>query len=312
MDEVTRLKETNAKLSTQNKTLILAIEDLNKQVTQLKDSEKRLMEDNRTLTEELVELLESSICKDVEHNKEQNKLKVALSNMETKMRECVEAHQREKKLMKANKILSLKIAERERYHLHRQRLWVDQEAAIYFKAKKQIKRNCLELDARLNTASDKMKEFYNDLMIKTKEKHESELQAVRREVVMLCDEYDEHVDDMNQQQLELQRENSCLKNYLRQMKKNAHESRLTAQLFSSTLKMEDEVGEIFDQMYLSDSKVSVPSSSTAPEAIRLPGIQQRNSLSPRHLPSGTYAAQHGDQNLKKQDTKVSSSKRRTT
>ncbi|KAG4067391.1 hypothetical protein HA402_015827 [Bradysia odoriphaga] len=244
-------------------------------------------------------------------------LNVALADLETKIQECRQGQEIHAQLVHDNKILSAKLTQHRKMAAEQEEAWLKERTELMEQREKSCTEIRFELEGKLSKMKERMKHIYNEETSRSKEKQEKqerELTNCKHQCQLLTernDKYVAHVQSLstqvyklNEQILELKKENEFLKSKLRLAECNPRESRLfPPPNFGSNLKieMEDELGEVFNNVYLADLKSGAGRTSpVGRESIRQSELRQRNSIAARHLRS-TYAAQYGDQNLKEED-----------
>ncbi|KAJ6638168.1 hypothetical protein Bhyg_10901 [Pseudolycoriella hygida] len=332
--DLEKAKRENACLTDENMDLATEIEKIRKDYSTCNESQKleinsmkfeieRLVASNSENQRRYDELQKAfdvnskGVTRD-EHAKVKADLTVALADLESKIQECKryeDALEAQKQIGKDNFILSAKLTKQRELCAQLKEQWQKEKAELLERNEESVKETRFEYEGKLNKMKERMKQIYTDEQYKTKEKtdkQERELLEIKKENLILTEQlekYENHVRQIsrqlykvNENSLDMKKENEFLKNKLRLAESNPRESRLfSAANFGSNFKMEDEEGEVFNNTYLADLKSGITRTSpTGRESIRMSELQQRNSLAPRHLRS-TYAAQYGDQNLREED-----------
>lgn len=165
------------------------------------------------------------------------------------------------------------------------------------------------------------KSLYNDEMAKKKEKYEREKQEFQAQNIKLTkkmqlleqhtEKLSKQIYQLNDSQLEYQKENEYMKSKLRFIEKSGHLGGSTTSIGSAfklattthnsqhkgQFAMEDEEGELFNNTYLADLK-------TGGDPYSFLELQQRNSMMLPHLRSSYAVTDVDNKNYNEEDIKV--------
>ncbi|XP_055551720.1 putative leucine-rich repeat-containing protein DDB_G0290503 isoform X2 [Wyeomyia smithii] len=274
-----------------------------------------------------IEQLEQSLSKtEISHLEDNSKVSVLLKKLEAykqyevQLRKLEELHQKEREINEKGQldidILRAKLIKNRKITEDKEQQWNHEREALMAKladnsktSDEKIHEIRTDYESKLEKLKEKMAVLYNENLQKATAKHETDLKELKAQLSQEMKKFNqlethnakvqEQLEKLNQRNLDLRREHESLKSKHRILEDLYKERRsmLPPPMASgrgfSSLKMEDEQGEIFNNTYLTDLKQGRMSPPCGRESVPMSVLNQRNSMVPPHLKC-SYTVQYND------------------
>uniref|UniRef100_A0A182S7E6 Uncharacterized protein n=1 Tax=Anopheles maculatus TaxID=74869 RepID=A0A182S7E6_9DIPT len=194
-------------------------------------------------------------------------------------------------------ILAAKLYKTRQTLKEKEELWVQERASMVNLMEEKLRDARIEHDSKMAKMKDRMVELHKEGKTKLECDNQGLLLTVdgyRRKVENLeirCAKLQQQLAEMNERNLEVRKENQLLLIRLKSLDELGNDRKSmflpTQANLRNNFKMEDEEGELFNNMYLADLKsgrcVSPGPSTTKGGLNRYSELSQRNSMLPPHL-----------------------------